>query len=98
MTQVQHNRRTSQLLSLLAADGFQADDQMPFVQDGEGYVEHPATGIWIHAGDDMIRLIVPDDRDLPPYRLTLGMRELTDVDAIRIIAVHARAALVRRGI
>jgi hypothetical protein len=44
----------------------------------------------------MVRLVVPADDDLPEYRMILAWRDLHVRDALRIIAVHARAALARK--
>jgi len=93
MSTALHSQRTAQLLALLGGDGFTAGGGRSFVQGADGYVEHAGSGIWIHADADMVRLVVPAAGDLPAYRLVLGLRDLGPRDAVRVIAVHARAAL-----
>lgn len=96
MTPPTHNSQTTALLSLLAADGFVAmgEQRKSWVADGDGFVEHPLYGIQIHADPDMVRLIVPaTENRLPEYRLALGRRGLTGIQPLRIMAIHARAAL-----
>jgi hypothetical protein len=97
MTVALRNPQTVQLLNLLHDAGFDvpAEDH-PWVGASEGYVEHPGTGIWIHVTAEMVRLVVPADDDLPEYRMILAWRDLHVRDALRIIAVHARAALARK--
>lgn len=94
MTATLPNRLTMRLLSQLRDIGFTAPAEAPsWIGQGEGYVEHPATGTWIQVSSDMLRLIVAASDDLPEYRLILAWRDLSEAEALRIIGIHARAAL-----
>jgi hypothetical protein len=90
--------QTRQLLDMLAEDGFvgPGEDVKTWVQPTDGFVEHRIFGIRVHADADMIRLIVPGHDGIPEYRLALGRRNLASRDALRIMAVHARAAADQR--
>lgn len=91
----QHNYQTSYLLTLLGPAGFVADParaERLGVNAEEGFVEHPC-GVWVHSTAEMVRLVAEEDLRRPEHRLTLGRRNLTPVQALRTIAVYARAAI-----
>lgn len=93
----QPSKQTHYLLGLLGDLGFTLTDRhVGSVNEADGIVEHKQLGIWVHADPDMVRLVVEQDGDRPGYRLTLGRRDLGRNQALRIMAVHARAALQER--
>jgi hypothetical protein len=96
--QTEPNQQTAFLLGLLAPDGFVADPvraEQLGVAVHEGFVEHPC-GVWVHSTPEMVRLVAEENLRRPEHRLMLGRRNLTIVQALRAIAVYARAAVQER--
>jgi hypothetical protein len=96
MTDIQHSPQTQQLLKLLGSAGFAAGIVDIGQRPQDGFVANDMLGIWVHADDDMVRLVVQEAPESPGYRLVLGRRGLATSQALQIIAVHTRAAIAER--
>jgi hypothetical protein len=92
------NRQSDYLFLQLGNLGFEVPDEPPGgVEPADGYIVNPELGIWIHATNEMIRLVVLDAGTRPGYRLVLGRRDLSRAATLDIMAVHARAAAAERS-
>jgi hypothetical protein len=91
------SKKTLLLLALLSADGFDVSERNAgSIDELDGLVENRELGIWVHATAEMIRLVVNESKDSPGYRLLLGARNLELHEALKITAVHARAAVAQQ--
>lgn len=91
------SRQRDYLFLELAPLGFVIPAQLPpMVAESDPYVINPELGIWVHADEDMVRLVVEQWPDQPGYRLVLGRRDLRLSQSLDIIAIHARAAVADR--